>query len=177
MANYKKSFNFRNGVQVDNDNFIVDANGLVGIGTSIPGEFLDVRGTASVDKVWIYETDRGNYVGLQVQTLSANYALTLPAAVGTANSILHTTGGGVLDWVSPNTVVTGIISSTDDVPEGSSNLYYTDERAQDAIADAINAGIQTGITITYDDAGNAFNYNVEPAAPYPFTTRGFSMPI
>ena len=48
MANYRKSFNFRNGVQVDNDNFIVDTNGLVGIGTSIPTELLDVRGTAKV---------------------------------------------------------------------------------------------------------------------------------
>lgn len=26
MANYNKSFNFRNGVQVDDDNFIVNAN-------------------------------------------------------------------------------------------------------------------------------------------------------
>jgi len=51
MANYKKSFNFRNGVQVDNDNFIVDANGLVGIGTSIPSEFLDVRGTAKISGI------------------------------------------------------------------------------------------------------------------------------
>jgi hypothetical protein len=48
MANYNKSFNFRNGVQVDNDNFIVNANGLVGIGTSIPTEFLDVHGTTKV---------------------------------------------------------------------------------------------------------------------------------
>ena len=48
MANYNKSFNFRNGVQVDDDNFIVNANGLVGIGTSIPTEFLDVHGTAKV---------------------------------------------------------------------------------------------------------------------------------
>ena len=48
MPNYKKSFNFRNGVQVDDDNFIVNPNGLVGIGTSIPREFLDVRGTAKV---------------------------------------------------------------------------------------------------------------------------------
>ena len=51
MANYRKSFNFRNGVQVDNDNFIVDANGLVGIGTSVPSEFLDVRGTAKVSGI------------------------------------------------------------------------------------------------------------------------------
>lgn len=48
MANYRKSFNFRNGVQVDDDNFIVNPNGLVGIGTSVPTEFLDVRGTAKV---------------------------------------------------------------------------------------------------------------------------------
>lgn len=48
MANYRKSFNLRNGVQVDDDNFIVNANGLVGIGTSIPTEFLDVRGNVKV---------------------------------------------------------------------------------------------------------------------------------
>lgn len=48
MANYKKSFNFRNGVQVDDDNFIVNANGLVGIGTSVPRELLDVYGTLQV---------------------------------------------------------------------------------------------------------------------------------
>ena len=48
MANIRKTFNFRNGVQVDEDNFIVNANGLVGIGTSVPSEFLDVRGTTKV---------------------------------------------------------------------------------------------------------------------------------
>jgi len=48
MANYNKSFNFRNGVQVDDDNFIVNPNGLVGIGTSIPTEFLDIHGTAKI---------------------------------------------------------------------------------------------------------------------------------
>jgi hypothetical protein len=48
MANYRKSFNLRNGVQVDDDNFIVNANGLVGIGTSVPTEFLDVRGNVKV---------------------------------------------------------------------------------------------------------------------------------
>ena len=40
MANIRKSFNFRNGVQVDNDNFVVNANGLVGIGTSVPQTYL-----------------------------------------------------------------------------------------------------------------------------------------
>jgi len=48
MANYTKSFNFRNGVQVDDSNFIVNSVGLVGIGTTIPEKRLDVRGNASI---------------------------------------------------------------------------------------------------------------------------------
>ena len=51
MANIKKSFNFRNGVQVDNDNFIVNANGLVGIGSTIPTQSLDVAGNIKVDGI------------------------------------------------------------------------------------------------------------------------------
>ncbi len=48
MANYNKSFNFRNGVQVDNDNFIVNAAGLVGIGTTTPAAYLDVYGISAL---------------------------------------------------------------------------------------------------------------------------------
>ena len=48
MANYNKSFNFRNGVQVDTDKFIVNTAGLVGIGSTLPTDYLDVQGGASV---------------------------------------------------------------------------------------------------------------------------------
>ena len=51
MANFSKSFNFRNGVQVDNDNFIVNPQGLVGIGTTVPTEILDVLGSAKISGV------------------------------------------------------------------------------------------------------------------------------
>ena len=44
MANYNKSVNVRNGVQVDSDSFIVNASGAVGIGTSIPTATLDLYG-------------------------------------------------------------------------------------------------------------------------------------
>lgn len=43
----RKSFNFRQGLQVDNDNFVVNPSGLVGIGTTNPQEFLDVYGNAT----------------------------------------------------------------------------------------------------------------------------------
>ena len=48
MANIRKSFNFKNGVQVDNDSFVINSNGLVGIGTSIPTEVLDLIGNAKI---------------------------------------------------------------------------------------------------------------------------------
>ena len=81
MASIKKSFSFRNGVQVDEDNFIVNPNGLVGIGTSVPSEFLDVRGTAKV-------------VGLVTASdvFVSGVATISDIKVGTAISI---TGGGV----------------------------------------------------------------------------------
>lgn len=47
MANIRKSFNFRDGVQVDEDDLVVRGN-LVGIGTSVPSERLDVRGDAKI---------------------------------------------------------------------------------------------------------------------------------
>ena len=61
MANYRKAFNLRNGVQIDDDNFIVNSNGLVGIGTSIPTEFLDVRGNV---KVVGHTTSNTSYSGI-----------------------------------------------------------------------------------------------------------------
>ena len=81
MASIRKSFSFRNGVQVDEDNFIVNANGLVGIGTSIPGEALDVRGTAKV-------------VGLTTTNdlFVSGVATATDIKVGTSISI---TGGGI----------------------------------------------------------------------------------
>ena len=81
MASIRKSFSFRNGVQVDEDNFIVNANGLVGIGTSVPSEFLDVRGTAKV-------------VGLTTTNdlFVSGVATATDIKVGTAISI---TGGGI----------------------------------------------------------------------------------
>ena len=46
MANFKKVFNFREGVQVDDQTFVVNGS-LVGIGTSVPEKFLDVRRDAT----------------------------------------------------------------------------------------------------------------------------------
>lgn len=52
-------------------------------------------------------------------------------------------------------------ADTDDIQEGAGNLYFTDERAQDAVAAAIAAGTQTNITVTYDDVANSLSFEAE----------------
>ena len=89
MANYPKSFNFRNGLQVDNDNFVVNENGLVGIGTSIPQNYLfNVHGDTRVTGL----TTTGNlYAGIgTVDVLNAtntNVSGTLTATNISATSL------------------------------------------------------------------------------------------
>ena len=50
MANIRKVFNFREGVQVDETTFVVNGS-LVGIGTSLPSDFFDVRNNSSFSGV------------------------------------------------------------------------------------------------------------------------------
>ena len=47
MSNIRKTFNFRDGVQVDDEVLVVRGN-RVGVGTTSPDELLDVRGNAKV---------------------------------------------------------------------------------------------------------------------------------
>ena len=57
--------------------------------------------------------------------------------------------------------VTGGISSTDNLPEGSSNLYFTSERVDDRVNTLVTAG--TGITKVYDDTANTYTLSVTQA--------------
>lgn len=91
MANYRKSFNLRNGVQVDDDNFIVNPNGLVGIGTSIPTEFLDVRGNV---KVVGHTTSNTLYAGIAtIDNLKVNQGGVVVSGVVTATSFSGSAAG------------------------------------------------------------------------------------
>jgi len=107
MANIRKSFNFRTGLQVDNDNFVVNANGLVGIGTSIPqGYLLNVHGDTRVTGL---VTTGKLYVGIgTVGVLSATSAdvsgiLTVgQLRVGSSNTVDNLIGYGFTAWVTDN---------------------------------------------------------------------------
>ena len=69
MANIRKAFNFKSGLQVDNDNFVINANGLVGIGTSVPENYLlnvygDTRTTGLTTTRDLYVTQNAEVIGV-----------------------------------------------------------------------------------------------------------------
>lgn len=52
--------------------------------------------------------------------------------------------------------------NSDDIPEGSSNRYFLDERVQDIVAAFIIAGL--GIVATYDDSANTLEIAIKQQA-------------
>ena len=88
MSNYTKSFNFQNGVQVDDDNFVVTQGGLVGIGTSVPSKTLDVRGNADISGIL---TTSGMNVGAAI-SVGANIIIDGASGIITATKFIGSAG-------------------------------------------------------------------------------------
>ena len=96
MANIRKQFNFRNGVQVDDDNLIVTSTGLVGIGTSLPTEALHVQGNAKI-------VGLASCNSIFTPSLEATSATITDINLDTSGSII---GGGV-------SIVGGVVRGSD----------------------------------------------------------------
>ena len=96
MANIRKQFNFRNGVQVDDDNLLVTSTGLVGIGTSLPAESLHVEGNAKI-------VGLASCNSIFTQSLEATSATITDITLDTSGSII---GAGI-------SVVDGVIRGSD----------------------------------------------------------------
>ena len=163
MGNYTKSFNFRNGVQVDDSNFIVNANGLVGIGTSIPEKRLDVRGNTKIigdtRLVGLTSITDLNVVGVvtigsAVKIDSGSGIITATKFVGDASGLTNivaiATGGFIANAGSLSTTAKVGIGST----QPSSQL--------DVLGDSKFVGVTTftGITTSSDTLfANSFTSN------------------
>ena len=68
---------------------------------------------------------------------------------------------GVISYTIPTTIASLSNHDTDDVAEGATNKYYTDERVDDRIDALIVAG--TGVTKVYDDGANTYTLSVTQA--------------
>ena len=124
MANIKKNFNFRNGVQVDDDNLLVTDTGLVGIGTTIPNEALDVRGNVIVTGFTSTTTAR---IGvLTVTTFVPNQIV--GAGLSVLSGIVTAQGAGILTYFGDASNLLGMPTSQwedKDVGLGFTSIYNT----------------------------------------------------
>ena len=126
MADIKKSFNFRNGLQVDDDNFIINANGLVGIGSTIPTERLDIGGNVRI---------RGTIIsdGVETGTLShsdndgtATFSLLNVGVTSFTSGIISATGSGIVTYYGDARYLQGMPTSQwvdTDVGLGYTSIY------------------------------------------------------
>ena len=159
MANYNKSFNFRNGVQVDDDNFIVNANGLVGIGTSIPTEFLDVHGTAKVTGLVTARNLAVTGVSTFYSVVKVGSGITMYASTGIVSATAFY--GSAVGLTSIYAIAvdgwyvnTGNLSTTSKVGIGTTLPYYSLQVGQDPLTgngfsvDAITGNVKTSGIIT-----------------------------
>lgn len=93
------------------------------------------------------------FVGIRAPSaLSASYTMQLPSAQ--AVGALTNDGSGNLSFVAAS--LSGF--TTDDLSEGATNKYFTDERAQDAIGTILTDS--TTVDFTYNDAGNTITADV-----------------
>ena len=110
-------------------------------------------GVGSIDTDDVPEGDNNEYFTDARAKTSAADLLTN----ATLSNITITGNGSGLTITAENGVAD---SDTDDLTEGAANLYFTDERAQDAIG-AMLSGTQTNITVTYDDNAGTLNFVAE----------------
>ena len=137
-----------NGLTLTGNTFSINTGTTVDLSTA---QTLSNKTLAAPSVSGLYLSDSGFVVEGTANDHETTVTFTDPTADRT---ITFQDGTGTVAFTSD------IITSTTGISEGT-NLYFTDERAQDAVAAAIAAGTHSNITITYDDATNKFTFAAE----------------
>lgn len=122
-------------------NQLVLSGGNVGIGTTIPGATLDVKGSVRISGA------TSGYVGIAVPASAGSTTYTLPSADGTSGQLLQTNGSGLLSWTSPSGAASG-----------SAPAFFAYKNAANQ---SVSAGTPT--KITFDAESFDTNNNYDPA--------------
>ena len=146
MANIKKNFNFRNGVQVDDDNLLVTATGLVGIGTTVPTESLDVRGNVKI-------IGNANITNATVGILTLTEVVPtqiIGAGVSIKSGIVTAQGSGIVTFYGDARYLQGMPTS-----------QWEDTNAGFGVSSIYNTGGTVGIATTNPQSTLQVGNNVD----------------
>ena len=138
---------------------VVAGDGLTGGGTS-----GDVTLAVQVDDSSI-ETDSDT---LRVKASGITNAMLAGSIANDklAGSIANAKLANSSITLNSNTVALGntLTLDTDDIGEGSSNLYMTTERVQDIVGGMVSSNTETGIAVTYEDGDGTLDFSIGSGA-------------
>ena len=142
----------------DDENFSTTVVSDIAQGLTDAKAYTDTRETAITTA---YQSYADTAEADAISTAAADATTKADAALASAQTYADTAEADAIAAANTYTDDAITAADTDDIQEGTGNLYFTDERAQDAVASAIAAGTHENITITYDDAGNALSFVAE----------------
>jgi len=115
---------------------------------TVPSTTVNTGATGYTAANLVVGTLTGNVTGNVTGSLTGN--ATTATTLATSRNI-----SGVAFDGSAN-----ITLDTDDIGEGSSNLYHTSERVADVVGAMVSSNTESGISVTYDDSDNTLDFNV-----------------
>lgn len=166
MATVNKDFKIKSGLIVEGPNGTINGSDIITEDAITGGTQTNIAVTYDAqNKVVNFVAENGvaDSTTDDLAEGSTNLYFTDARAKDSAAALLTTatltnisitgTGNGGLTITAENGVAD---STTDDLDEGSTNLYFTDERAQDAVGNAVGNGIE------YNDTTGAISVKVNP---------------
>ena len=157
--NYKTIINFRDGIQVDADD-LISQNGLVGIGTTIPREQLDVRGNIIVEN----ETNlrHVNVIGHSTHYGLINVAVGYSVGIGT--TVPEATFQVGVGTTGATITAEGVVSAQQFVGDGSGLINLPTsvwDNPTPGAGTTIYAFRPVGVAVTYPGADFAVGDLIE----------------